>query len=112
MPRRSCASILPSEAKVAEILALIRDRIQRLLQRRGLAPEDDATGPVNRLAEEFLVLAGIVGASVQGRVALGPRAGARVRRFGDARATATVTSRGPRQAYLEGFAIGGRLIPE
>jgi hypothetical protein len=49
------------------------------------------------------VLAGIVGASVQGRVALGSRAGARVRRLGDARDTPTVTSRGPRQAHLEGF---------
>jgi hypothetical protein len=33
------------------------------------------------------VLAGIVGASVQGRVALGRRAGARVRRLGDERDT-------------------------
>ena len=49
------------------------------------------------------MLAGIVGASVQGRVALGSRAGARVRRLGDARDTATVSSRGPRQAHLEGF---------
>jgi hypothetical protein len=36
-------------------------------------------------------------------VALGQRAGARVRRLGDARDTETVTSRGPRQAHLEGF---------
>jgi hypothetical protein len=36
-------------------------------------------------------------------VALGSRAGARVRRLGDARDTETVMSRGPRQAYLEGF---------
>ena len=47
------------------------------------------------------MLAGIVGA--HGRVSLGQRAGARVRRLGDARDTATVTSRGPRQAHLEGF---------
>jgi len=50
-----------------------------------------------------VLLAGIVGASVQGRVAQGSRAGARVRRLGDARDTPTVTSRGPRQAHLEGF---------
>ena len=49
------------------------------------------------------MLAGIVGASVQGRVALGRRAGARVRRLGDARDTAAVMSRGARQAHLEGF---------
>jgi len=84
-------------------LATIRHRVQRLLVRHGLEPADDATGPADRLAEESPVLAGIVGASVQGRVALGQRAGARVRRLGDARDTPAVTSRGPRQAHLEGF---------
>ena len=77
--------------------------MQRLLVRHGLEPGDDATEPADRLAEEFPVLAGIVGASVQGWVALGQRAGARVRRLGDARDTQAVTSRGPRQAHLEGF---------
>jgi len=49
------------------------------------------------------MLAGLVGASVQGRVALGPRAGARVRRLGHEPGTADVGSRGPRQAHLDGF---------
>ncbi len=40
---------------------------------------------------------------MQGWVALGQRAGALVRRLGDARDTEAVTSRGARQAYLEGF---------
>jgi hypothetical protein len=93
----------PSDAEVAAALATIRHRVQRLLVRHGLEPADDATGPADRLADESPVLAGIVGASVQGRVALGQRAGARVRRLGDARDTETVTSRGPRQAHLEGF---------
>ena len=59
----------PRDAEVAEILALIRDRIQRLLVRRGLAPEAEATGPPDRLGEESPLLAGLVSASVQGRVA-------------------------------------------
>jgi Putative transposase len=43
-------------------------------------------------------------ASGPGTGGAGPRAGARVRRLGDARDTAAaVTSRGPRQAHLEGF---------
>ncbi|HVR70270.1 MAG TPA: transposase, partial [Vicinamibacteria bacterium] len=92
----------PSDAEVARALATIRHRVQRLLVRRGLEPADEATG-ADRLMDESRVLAGMVGASVQGRVALGSRAGARVRRLGDARDTATVTSRGPRQAHLEGF---------
>ena len=66
----------PSDAEVAAALATIRHRVQRLLVRHGLEPADDAAGPADRLAEESPVLAGIVGASVQGRVALGSRAGA------------------------------------
>jgi len=93
----------PTDAELAAALATIHQRVQRLLVRRGLEPGDDAQGPADRLAEESLVLAGIVGALVQGRVALGSRAGARVRRLGDARDTPTVTSRGARQAHLEGF---------
>ena len=93
----------PSDVEVAAALATIRHRVQRLLVRHGLEPADDATGPADRLADESPVLAEIVGASVQGRVALGSRAGARVRRLGDARDTPTVTSRGPRQAHLDGF---------
>jgi hypothetical protein len=49
------------------------------------------------------VLAGIASASVQGRVALGPRAGPRVRRLGREPGIEAVTSRGPCQAHLEGF---------
>ena len=79
---------------------MIRHKVQRLLGRRGLEPAD-ATGPADRLADESPVLAGIVGASIQGRVALGSRAGARVRRLGHEIDTEAVTSRGPRQAYLE-----------
>ena len=88
----------PSDVEVAAVLATIRHRVQRLLVRRGLEPGDDATGPADRLVDESPVLAGIVGASVQGRVALGSRAGARVRRLGDARDPAAVTSRGPRRS--------------
>src|SRR5437773_3287327 len=79
-------------------LAMIRHRVQRLLVRRGLEPSDDAPGSADPLADESPIMAGIVGASVQGRVALGSRAGARVRRLGEARDTAAVTSREPRQA--------------
>jgi hypothetical protein len=93
----------PTDAEVAAALATIRHRVQRLLVRRWLAPADDAPGPADRLMDESPVLAGIVGASVQGRVALGSRAGARVRRLGDVRDALAVTSRGPRQAHLDGF---------
>ena len=69
----------PSDAEVAAALATTRRRVQRLLVRNWLEPADDATGR-RRLAEESPALAGIVGASVQGRVVLGWRAD---RRSGD-----------------------------
>ena len=91
----------PREDEVAEVLATVRHRVRRLLGRRGLEPGDDTTG--DRLVEESPGLAGIVSASVQGRVALGPRAGARVRRLGREVEVEDVRSRGPRQAHVEGF---------
>ncbi len=93
----------PSDDDVAAVLALIRDRVRRLLRRRGLEPEDDPTGPGDRLAEDAPLLAGIVSASVQGRVALGARAGRRVRRLGPEPDAEAVMSPGPRQAQLDGF---------
>jgi hypothetical protein len=90
------------DAEVALLLDTIRRRVRRLLQRRGFEPGNEKTGPDDPLAETSLALAGIVGASVQGRVALGPRAGARVRRLGDLR-TSAVDTRGLRQAHVEGF---------
>jgi hypothetical protein len=75
----------PSDEEVAEVLATVRHRVQRLLVRRGMEPGAEESDPADRLAEESPVLAGIASASVQGRVALGPRVGARVRRLGRAR---------------------------
>jgi len=93
----------PSDEEVAQVLTAVRHQVRALLVRRGLEPGDDATGPADRLAEESPVLAGIVSASVQGRVALGPRAGARVRRLGRDVDVEDVGSRGPRQAHVDGF---------
>jgi len=92
----------PSDEDVAQVLAAVRARVGRLVARRQLEPADD-TAPPDPLAEISPVLAGLAGASVQGRVALGPRAGARVRRLGDEPDLGHVTSRGPRQAQLDGF---------
>ena len=58
---------------------------------------------MDRFAEEFPVLAGIVSASVQGRVALGRRAGTRVGRLGAEPTEPAGSVPGPRQAHLDGF---------
>jgi len=92
----------PTDAEVGEALATIRHRVRRLLV-RGLEPSDTAPGPADPFAEDSPVLSGIVSASVQGRVALGGRAGARVRRLGGEPDAGAVTARGPRHAHLEGF---------
>ena len=92
----------PTDAEVAQVLDAIRQRVRRLLRRRGLEPGDEDIGPEDPLAEASLALAGIVGASVQGRVALGRRTGARVRRLGHG-PTAVSDAPGPRHARAEGF---------
>jgi hypothetical protein len=99
----------PSDDEIARLLATIRTRVHRLLARRGLDVEDPSATPVDPLAEESLALAGLTSASVQGRVALGPRAGARVRQIGREPDAPWVTSSGPRQAHLEGFDLHANL---
>jgi hypothetical protein len=71
----------PTDTEVERLVTAIRARVLRLLARRGLGPdaEVDRADPV---AEESLALAGLSVASVQGRVALGPRAGARAMALG------------------------------
>ena len=67
----------PTDGEVAQLLTTVRARVLRLLARRGLGPDADASQS-DPLAEDSPVLAGLSRASVQGRIALGPRAGARL----------------------------------
>src|SRR5947208_1543419 len=97
----------PSDEEVARLLATIYRRVQRLLARRGLDVDDPPD--VDPLAEESPALAGISSASVQGRVALGPRAGARILQLGREPDAPWVTSRGPCQAHLEGFDLHANI---
>jgi hypothetical protein len=92
-----------SDAAVAQVLATIRRRVGRLLTRRGLDPDAAAPDAADGLAEDSPVLAQILGASVQGRVALGPPAGTRVGRVRGDLVEPAAGGRGPRQAQLEGF---------
>jgi Putative transposase/Transposase zinc-binding domain len=103
------ATAPPTDADVARLLATVRRRVQRLLARRALDGGDASEAPSDPLAEESPALAGISSASVQGRVALGPRAGARVLQIGREPNAPWVTSRGPRQAHLEGFDLHANL---
>jgi hypothetical protein len=77
--------------------------VQRLLRRRGLDPWEADGVQADPLVDESPALAGISSASVQGRIALGPRAGARVWRLGENPDAPWVLSTVPRHAHLAGF---------
>src|SRR5262249_49560933 len=95
-PIGRCASTPPRHPPTT------RPRVLRLLRRRGVFSEadDDSRDP---LAETSLALAGITSAAVQGRSALGPRAGARVLQLGRMPGAPWMTTTGSRQAHLDGF---------
>ena len=90
----------PTDADIAALLTRVHRRVWRLLARRGRLPEE-AQGSDPFAAQEPL-FANAVAASLQGRVALGPRAGQPVRRL---RSAADVTATGRRSARLEGFSL-------
>ncbi|MBI2217646.1 MAG: transposase [Candidatus Rokubacteria bacterium] len=93
----------PTDEEVGHVLARIAVRVQRLLKRRWLDPCDTDMCQADPVVEESPVLAGISSASIQGRIALGPRAGARVWRVGADPDAPWVLSTAPRHAHLAGF---------
>lgn len=82
----------------------------RLLDRRGLADRDESGGTADAWAEEAPALAGIAAASVQGLVAIGPRAGARVRRCGDPPQEVEEPALGRSQARQHGFDLHAGIV--
>ena len=99
-------------ADVDEVLATVTAYIASLVAHGGSGDGDDS-GMLDAWADEAPVLAGLAAASVQGRVALGSRAGARVRRRGGRWAGATERSGlGPCQARYNGFDLhAGLCVP-
>ena len=92
-------------ADINEVLATVKAHVRRLLERQGLGAADEGDS-----AEEAPVLAGIAAASVQGRVALGHRAGARVRRRGDPPSTTEPWGLGRCHARHNGFDLHAGLL--
>ncbi len=93
----------PTDDEVGIVLARIAGRVQRLLRRRGFDASDADLSQSDPVVEESPALAGITSAAIQGRIALGPRAGARVWRVGDDPDAPWVLSTAPRHAHLAGF---------
>jgi Putative transposase/Transposase zinc-binding domain len=75
----------PSDREVERLLVVVRRRIVRLARRHGIDLDGDGGVEVDRidaLADESPVLAGMAGASVAGRAALGAEAGRAPARLG------------------------------
>ena len=95
---------------VAVVVAVIARRVERLLERRCLAGGAERGDAPDLWSEEAPVLAALASASVDGRVALGPRAGARVRRCGDTPEEAAPMTLGPCHAHIAGFDLHAGLV--
>ncbi len=99
-------------ADVDEVLVTVEAYVQRLLGGGGADASDDGGDTLDAWADDAPVLAGLAAASVEGRAALGPRAGARVRRCGEAQATTEPPGLGPCHARRDGFDLhAGLCVP-
>ena len=96
--------------EVGQVVALIARRITRLLERRGLSGRADDGEISDPWSEEAPVLAAVAAASVDGRVAMGPRAGGRIRRCGDPPEDVAPTTLGPCHARVDGFDLHAGLV--
>jgi len=96
------------QADLADILLTVRLRIAALLRRRGLADEDAA----QELADRSPTLAATQAASVQGRLAFGPRRGQRITRIGGQPGTPFTLPPRDDCAVDEGFSLhAGPPVP-
>ena len=85
-------------------------RVFVLLRRRGFDASDADAARPDPVFEEFPRLAGISSASIQGRIALGQRSGARVGRVGDEPDAPWMLSSAPRHAHIAGFDLHANVI--
>jgi hypothetical protein len=95
---------------VAQVVALVARRVMRLLERRGVAASAEDGEAADLWSDGAPVLAAVAAASVEGRVALGPRAGARVRRCGDPPEDVAPATLGPCHAHAGGFDLHAGLV--
>jgi len=93
----------PTDEEVGVLLATIYTRVRRLLRRRGFDGNDAELSRPDPVVEDSPALAGISSASIQGRIALGRRAGARVWRVGEEPDAPWILSSAPRHAHIAGF---------
>jgi hypothetical protein len=72
----------PDDEEVARVVVRVAHQLAKLLKKRGMGDDADSSEP-DPLAGPNPLLAILAAASIQGRVATGPRAGQRLLRLGD-----------------------------
>ena len=96
----------PSTEQVAEVVKTIRQRVLRLLVRRGIVDEQGRLATEDDEGDEESVLPLLAAASVQGVSAVGPEAGRRLTRPGRSRAEPYAEAElGPRCVAIGGFSL-------
>jgi Putative transposase len=97
---------------VREVLATVEPLVARHLASRGLVADEVDDGTLDPWVDEAPVLAGLAAASVQGRLGLGARPGARPGRLGVAESGGAWPPAGPCQADANGYSLhAGLVIP-
>ena len=99
------------DEEVARLVQTLRDRIVRLLRRRGLWPAPGEEGGAGEHDDDSL-LPFLSAASIQGRVALGPDAGRRIERLGHAPSDAPSFEPGALCAAIDGFSLHAQVQVE
>ncbi len=92
----------PTDGEIAVLVQRIRDRVVRYLTKKGYSIDDFSEDP---FAFEQPVMAELAGASIQSRIALGERAGQKVRRVGNDVPIGDVYRIGNRSAVCDGFSL-------
>ena len=100
----------PSSEQIGIVVATVRRRVLRLLHRRGLY--DAWSQEPDLLLMNEPALATLYGASVQGRLALGARAGQKVQRLGAIPGAPWVEMNSPQCARVEGFSLHAQVAIE
>lgn len=95
---------------VAELVTKVRARILRLLHKEGVFDDGQFSFAFDELSDESASLSGMYGASVQGRVSMGDRAGLRVRRIGSDPNAPWIESSARLQARVDGFDLHAGVL--